>query len=185
MYLFRMPSYREKLTITGSPMSRQASFLYGPLPTLIPFRQKTISHFCWAGDSQIGASGDVAADTYSWNKVLNTALKKVPNASFLLSLGDQVDYKTSTGDQGLREQQYAGFLYLGVLRSLPVATVIGNHDTKGPDYSYHFNNPNAQSGYGATPAGCDYYFSRGSALFIVLNSNNRNQASHRKLLKEP
>ena len=48
-----------------------------------------------AGDSQIGASGDVAADTYSWNKVLNTALKKVPNASFLLSLGDQVDYKTS------------------------------------------------------------------------------------------
>lgn len=137
-----------------------------------------------AGDSQIGASGDVAADTYSWNKVLNTALKKVPNASFLLSLGDQVDYKTSTGDQGLREQQYAGFLYPGVLRSLPVATVIGNHDTKGPDYSYHFNNPNAQSGYGATPAGCDYYFSRGSALFIVLNSNNRNQASHRKLLKE-
>ena len=97
-----------------------------------------------AGDSQIGASGDVAADTYSWNKVLNTALKKVPNASFLLSLGDQVDYKTSTGDQGLREQQYAGFLYPGVLRSLPVATVIGNHDIYGSG-SLHSNRTSANT----------------------------------------
>lgn len=137
-----------------------------------------------AGDAQIGASDNIAADTYSWNQTLKQALKTAPEASFLLSAGDQIDYKTNTGDNGLRESQYAGFLYPPALRSLPVAAAIGNHETKGSDYQYHFNNPNDDEQFGSTPSGCDYYFRRGSALFIVLNSNNRNTASHRKLMKQ-
>lgn len=68
MYLFRMPLYREKLTITGSPMSRQASFLYGPLPTLIPFRQKTISHSCWPETARSGPPE-------MWQPILTAGIK--------------------------------------------------------------------------------------------------------------
>ena len=135
------------------------------------------------GDIQIGASGNAAADTFIWNRTLEQALKTAPGASFLMSVGDQIDEKREI-NMGLRERQYAGLLYPKALRGLPVAAAIGNHDTKGKDYQYHFNNPNSAGGYGSTPAGCDYYFSHGDVLFIVLNSNNRNMTEHRKLMKQ-
>lgn len=136
------------------------------------------------GDSQIGASGNIAADTYNWNNTLQRALETEPDAAFMLAAGDQIDYKTDDDENGLRESQYAGYLYPAALRSLPVAAAIGNHETKGTDYKYHFNNPNSSGNYGKTPSGCDYYFRRGNALFIVLNSNNRKITSHHKLLKQ-
>ncbi|MCR5691532.1 MAG: metallophosphoesterase family protein [Eubacterium sp.] len=136
------------------------------------------------GDAQIGASGDVAQDTYGWNSNLKTALSVCPNPAFLVSLGDQINYKTDSGDDGLREREYSGFLYPSYLREIPVAAVIGNHDSMGYDYSYHFNNPNSSQNLGATEAGCDYYFARGDALFLVLNSNNHNQEEHRQLIKK-
>ena len=136
------------------------------------------------GDSQIGASDNIAADTYNWNNTLRAALEAEPDAAFMLAAGDQIDYKTDDDENGLRESQYAGYLYPAALRSLPVAAAIGNHETKGTDYKYHFNNPNNSGNYGKTPSGCDYYFRRGNALFIVLNSNNRKITSHRKLLKQ-
>lgn len=136
------------------------------------------------GDPQIGAFDNISADAYNWDETLSQAVRTVPEAAFLLSTGDQIDYKTDLDPEGLRERQYAAFLYPETLRSLPVAAAIGNHDTKGTDYKYHFNNPNSSGGYGSTPAGCDYYFSRGSALFIVLNSNSRKLSSHRRLMKK-
>lgn len=135
------------------------------------------------GDAQIGASGNIAADAYNFSRTLAQAAKTAPDAAFLLSAGDQIDYKENSGDDGLRESQYAGFLYSPLLRQLPVAAAIGNHETKGKDYKYHFNNPNTEKNYGATSSGCDYYFCRGNALFIVLNSNNRKVSAHRKLIR--
>lgn len=58
----------KNLTITGSPMSRQASFLYGPLPTLIPFRQKTISHSCWPETARSGPPE-------MWQPILTAGIK--------------------------------------------------------------------------------------------------------------
>lgn len=136
------------------------------------------------GDPQIGASGNISADAYNWDQTLESAVLKAPDASFLLSAGDQVNYKTDDDSLGVRESEYAGFLYPSQLRSLPMAAAIGNHETKGTDYKYHFNNPNSGDNYGATPSGCDYYFSRGNALFIVLNSNSRKITAHRKLMKK-
>ncbi len=147
------------------------------------------------GDPQIGASGtstdntdsddSAARDAYNWNLTMESALKKAPNAAFLLSAGDQVDTSgaSSANNRKARESEYAGYLYPSIFRSLPIASTIGNHDLAGIDYSYHFNNPNV-SGLGATAAGSDYYFSYGDTLFISLNSNNRNQAEHRKLMQE-
>lgn len=148
------------------------------------------------GDPQIGASGsqgqgtaddlNIAVDTFNWNKTLEQAQITAPNASFILSAGDQIDYSGTDSSDGknVRESEYAGFTYPALLRMLPLATTIGNHESKGTDYKYHYNNPNSEDGLGSTNSGSDYYFSYGNVLFISLNSNNRNTVEHRELLKK-
>lgn len=148
------------------------------------------------GDPQIGASGsqgqgtaddiNIAVDTFNWNKTLEQAKITAPNASFILSAGDQIDYAGTDSSDGknVRESEYAGFTYPTLLRMLPLATTIGNHESKGTDYKYHYNNPNSEDGLGSTNSGSDYYFSYGNVLFISLNSNNRNTVEHRELLKK-
>lgn len=148
------------------------------------------------GDPQIGASGsqgqgtaddiNIAVDTFNWNKTLEQAKITAPNASFILSAGDQIDYAGTDSSDGknIRESEYAGFTYPALLRMLPLATTIGNHESKGTDYKYHYNNPNSEDGLGSTNSGSDYYFSYGNVLFISLNSNNRNTVEHRELLKK-
>ena len=148
------------------------------------------------GDPQIGASGsqgqgtaddiNIAVDTFNWNKTLEQAKITAPNASFILSAGDQIDYAGTDSSDGknVRESEYAGFTYPALLRMLPLETTIGNHESKGTDYKYHYNNPNSEDGLGSTNSGSDYYFSYGNVLFISLNSNNRNTVEHRELLKK-
>lgn len=136
------------------------------------------------GDAQIGASNNIATDTYSWNHTLSKTASIVSNPAFLLSAGDQINAKTDDNISGLRESQYAGFLYPNKLRQLPIAAAIGNHETKGTDYKYHFNNPNDSKNYGSTPSGCDYFFSYGNAVFIVLNSNSRALSNHRQCMQQ-
>ena len=123
----------------------------------------------YVGDPQIGASkgqpqggetlaadsgaGNTAArnDSFGWNRTLEAALAQDPDVNFIISAGDQIN---KTGKP--KEEEYAGYLAPEALASLPVATTIGNHDSLNPDYSYHFNNPNATD-YGTTEAGGDYY----------------------------
>lgn len=173
--------YEENATVTWSDEYKYATQDTSSFSTIL------------TGDPQVGASGSssdtsakddsVSRDTYNWNKTMTQALKTCPNAAFLLSAGDQIDTSSATKDDNKksRESEYAGYLYSCVFRSLPIASTIGNHDMAGIDYSQHFNNPNA-TGLGATAAGGDYYFSYGDVLFISLNSNNRNQEEHRKLM---
>ena len=150
----------------------------------------------YVGDPQIGASkgqtqgsdtlkadsgaGNTAArnDSFAWNRTLEIASAQNPDLNFIISAGDQVN---KTGQA--KEEEYAGYLSASVLSGLPVATTIGNHDSLNPDYTYHFNNPNT-TGYGETEAGGDYYYSYGSGLFIVLNTNNYNVAEHEKTIQE-
>ncbi|MDO4270427.1 MAG: metallophosphoesterase [Eubacteriales bacterium] len=150
----------------------------------------------YVGDPQIGASkgqpqgGDKLAadagaantaarnDGFAWERTLKAALAQNPDLDFVISAGDQVN---KTGKA--KEEEYAAYLAAEPLASLPVATTIGNHDSLNADYKYHFNNPNATS-YGATEAGGDYYYSYGSGLFIVLNTNNYNVAEHKKAIEQ-
>ena len=150
----------------------------------------------YVGDPQIGASkgqpqngealvADAGAantaarnDAFGWNRTLEIATQQNPDVNFIISAGDQVN---KTGQA--KEEEYAGYLDPEVLASLPVATTIGNHDSLNPDYTYHFNNPNATD-YGATQAGGDYYYSYGPGLFIVLNTNNYNAAEHEQAIAE-
>ena len=59
----------------------------------------------------------------------------MPDAAFLLSAGDQVNTNND-------EAQYSAYLEQAQLYSLPVATVVGNHDSGSNSYDQHFNVPN-------------------------------------------
>lgn len=166
----------------------------------IPYKNQSTKNFSFmlAGDPQIGSSSSNTAtgttekqgqenavrnDSFNWNNTINTALKANSNLSFILSAGDQIQSKGKNSTFTGNEIEYTGFLCPEALKSLPVATSIGNHDSPSSNYSFHFNNPNASS-LGSTPAGGDYYFSYGNALFIMLNTNNVNAEEHQKLIEQ-
>lgn len=150
----------------------------------------------YVGDPQIGASkgqpqnggklvetagvGNTAAknDGFAWNRTLEAAFAQTPDINFIISAGDQVN---NTGKA--KEEEYAAYLAAEALKTVPVATTIGNHDSLNADYAYHFYNPNPTQN-GMTEAGGDYYYSYGDGLFIVLNTNNYNVAEHAATIKE-
>ena len=142
--------------------------------------------FIAVGDPQIGiGTGGSEQDTARWENTLTLATGRMPNASFIMSMGDQVD-----GNK--EEDQYAGFLYPEILRGMAISTLAGNHDCDVPNLTWHFNNPN-MTNYGETNAGGDYYFSYGDMLVISLNSNavlkstksaNAIAVEHRKCIEE-
>ena len=133
--------------------------------------------FLLAGDPQLGASGNVTNDQNGWAETLKAAVAKVPDAAFLLSAGDQVN----TADN---EAQYSAYLEQAQLYSLPVATVVGNHDSGRNSYDQHFNVPNESETYGVTPAGGDYYFVYNNVLFMVLNTNDLSTAEHKAFMED-
>ena len=131
--------------------------------------------FAYVGDPQIGA-GSTDTDIAGWDNTLNIIDTNsiFSDVSFLLSAGDQVN----TADS---ESEYDGYLDHDALLGLPVATVIGNHDSGSNAYSQHFNVPN-ESTSGTTAAGSDYYFVYNNVLFLVLNSNNTSTAEHKQFM---
>ena len=135
--------------------------------------------FAYVGDPQIGASGNATNDTSGWDKTLNeVATNRIfADISFMLSAGDQVNNASS-------ESEYDGYLDHDALKSLPVATVIGNHDSSSNAYSQHFNVPNEDTKYEtSTTAGSDYWFVYNNALFMVLNTNNLSTAEHKAFME--
>lgn len=132
-------------------------------------------------DSQIGRSSGTQEeiymnDTYGWTKTLDTALKN-NDIDFILSSGDQVEDSFS-------EEQYTYFESPSVLRSVPVAAAIGNHDFYTTNYSHHFNNPNSKTfSLFRWPAGQGYYFCYNDVLFIVVDSNNFMPTANRRVIK--
>lgn len=131
--------------------------------------------FLFVGDPQIGTS-DVTSDAKAWENSLNIALNAFPETDFLISAGDQVNSPEN-------EVEYTAYLSVEGLASLTTATLIGNHDNGSVAYSEHFNNPNTKNdngtSYGATPAGCDYWYRFNNTLFIHLNTNNQSYAEHK------
>lgn len=145
--------------------------------------------FLFVGDPQIGEK-NTTADAAQWENTLTQAAVQAPDAEFIVSAGDQVSV-------GNNETQYAGYLEHAALKSMPVATVIGNHDhgyyVSGgayKDYEYsiyndHFNNPNKYgTEEGKTTANSDYWYTYNNVLFLNLNSNDLSTASHQAFLKE-
>jgi hypothetical protein len=137
--------------------------------------------FFMVGDPQIGSSGNVANDTAGWVDTMNVASQTYPNAEMIFSVGDQVE---TAGN----ETHYTGFLAPEQLRSLPVAVTNGNHDVGSKAYLQHFNIPNLDETAGAASSGSssggDYWFMYKDVLFININSNSRDYASHNAFMEK-
>ena len=194
-----------KVTITGLKENTSYSYQYfvnGEWSESYDYSTKSTDSFSvmYVGDPQIGASkGQIEGesteyfamnDAYNWYHTLDNAVAAHPDLSFILSAGDQINQTSVSKDTEKLEQQveYAGFLNPSVLRSLPIATTIGNHDSKSANYSNHFNYPNKQTSSAntesRTTAGTDYYFTYGNTLFISIDTNNYNVSTHENVIRE-
>ena len=139
--------------------------------------------FLFAGDPQLGSSGDLASDKDGWKNTLNLVNTNplFKDVHFIQNAGDHVE-------AGKNESQYDAYLsnYQGsVVYSTPFANVVGNHDYAGTAYNDHFNLPNVSNlgSSGQGNAQGDYYYIYNNALMLVLNSNNRSTAEHEEFIK--
>jgi hypothetical protein len=137
--------------------------------------------FLFVGDPQIGASGNVPNDQAGWEDTLDVAQAAYPDAEMVFSAGDQVE---SAGN----EAHYTAFLAPDQLRSVPLVPVNGNHDVGSKAYEQHYNVPNLDPTAGAatsgTSSGGDYWFEYKDVLYVVLNSNSADYASHIQFMND-
>ncbi|MBQ7957968.1 MAG: metallophosphoesterase [Clostridia bacterium] len=133
------------------------------------------------GDIQIGGQTDSAEkqseDGYTWNSVLTEAMSKNPDISFLLSPGDN----TSTGNG---DNEWQTLLMPSLVRSLPMALAIGNHDKKGMKYDYFTHMPNEYYGKYFTGLDRDFYFRYGDVLYLVFDATSASAADHMAMAKQ-
>ena len=160
--------------------------------------------FIFVGDPQIGSSNPekgtdsdifynaqsvaVANDAFNWNTTLSQAMEKTNNkASFVLSSGDQIQSTKKKSPKKAAwgsEIEYSGYLSPDVLKNLPVATTVGNHDADNENYLYHFNITNASNLGSNGTVGGDYWFKHDNALFIMLNTQDTNVEEHRQFIEQ-
>lgn len=163
--------------------------------------------FVFVGDPQIGSSNEekakspediakdtfkqaqydsVQSDSFNWANTLNQAMLKAGgNVSFILSAGDQIQTNAKkVADYTVSEIEYAGYLSPDVLKSVPVATTVGNHDADNQNYQYHFNIPNLSEKGSNGIVGGDYWFTYGDVLFMMLNTQDTNPVEHGEFMKE-
>lgn len=131
--------------------------------------------FTAVGDAQLGKPVEhLDKQKNTWHKVLNKIKYHFPDSSFLASMGDQVNTYDDT-------EQYNAFLNQAALYSIPLAPVKGNHEIGGSQFSEHYSLPNQ-----STLGSCDdegdgnYWFTRGNALFMVLNLMDSNKMDEHK-----
>lgn len=160
--------------------------------------------FAFVGDPQIGSSNElkgkdtkefydaqsnaVKSDAFNWSSTLNAALEKTNDQlSFVVSAGDQIQTtkkKSPNKDASKNEIEYTGYLSPEALKSLPVATTVGNHDADNANYTYHFNTANASELGSNGKVGGDYWFKHDNALFIMLNTQDTNVEEHRQFIEQ-
>lgn len=134
------------------------------------------------GDIQIGGQStdnpeEQARIGYAWQSVLDEALTKNPDISFLLSPGDN----TSTGNAA---DEWQTLLMPEYTRSLPLALAIGNHDKKGMTYEYYTHMPNEFFGTYFTGLDRDFWFRYGDVLYLMFDACSGSAADHRAMAKE-
>ncbi len=127
--------------------------------------------FAFVADPQTASSSHGVL----WNDTLNKIESNFGGVSFIVSGGDQTNDPTE-------ESNYDYFL-TDHLSSLAIATTIGPpHDTSTL-YADHFNLPNLSSKYGVSTTSSDYFYKYGNVLFMHLNIENTDSATHIAFMK--
>ncbi len=112
----------------------------------------------------------------NWNNMLIEATKR-EDISLILSGGDQAT-------EGRPCEYYAMFTP-EQLKTIPFAMAIGNHDVKRYTYDALANYPNTKTdNISNSLIHGDYYFTKGNALFLVLDSTNSSAADHYDFVKK-
>ena len=145
--------YPSKVTVTGLTENTSYKYQYycdGKWSEAYDYSTKSTDSFSvmYVGDPQIGASVGQTEnskeyhamnDAYNWKGTLDSALGAHSDISFILSAGDQINQTSVSSDDNKLQQQmeYAGFLFPSQLRSTPIATTIGNHESRSVNYQNH------------------------------------------------
>lgn len=134
----------------------------------------TFSFLC-SGDPQIINDKDTSALANYQSLAENIMGSASPR--FILSLGDQAD---DGSDLGL----YRFFTGMSLLKSVPLAPVVGNHERKYEQFSQSFFMPNmdAQTVDRSGDMSGDYWFFQDNTLFLCLNSNNTDVDAHAEFM---
>ncbi|MBR5426909.1 MAG: metallophosphoesterase [Clostridia bacterium] len=111
-----------------------------------------------------------------FTNVLDQAIEKSGGLDLILSAGDQ-------GSSGLRKE-YTALVAAASVKGVPFATALGNHDRKGADFRYFTNLPNETRSALASYQCGDWWFVKGSVLFLVMDSNNADGAAHSAFIKK-
>ncbi len=126
--------------------------------------------FLAVGDPQVNSN----VDGETWNISLEKAKNWFGNdVEFILSLGDQ----TNSGDV---EAEFDYFTYPEYLRSLPMVTILGNHDDRGANYSEHFTYTDVDQttlSDGGVYGG-NYWVAHDGMLIITLNFQYESETAH-------
>lgn len=137
-----------------------------------------------AGDYSFAVLGDPQLrgllydkDKATWADTLKVLTDNFDPA-FLVSVGDQIDH---VGDYDW-EIEYE-MLANEYMKSLAMATTVGNHDRKATSYAEHFNMPNPTN-YGKDAYGSDYWFTYGNTLFMNINFWGGEMSEHIAFMEE-
>ena len=105
------------------------------------------------------------------NNALEDALAREEDIDLLISAGDQAS-------DGL-EAEYKAFTASPLLKTMSVATTIGNHDRKGVEYKTFANLPNEyEEAKVSSYIGDNYWYVKGDVLFLMVDTNNASGEDH-------
>ena len=126
--------------------------------------------FIVAGDPQINTD----FDSHNWGTTLSNARKWFgDDIEFLLTVGDQVNLCNV-------KSMYEGFANPDELRSMPLMSVLGNHDDNSSLYSAYFTYTDVDqaSVTNAGPYSGNYWVAHDGVLFVTLNMNKEEYDVH-------
>lgn len=205
-------TYRSnKVTVTGLKENTTYYYSYqkdGKWTTPAAYKTGDTENFSFifVGDPQIGSSNtakakkpediakesfkkeqsdSVCSDAFNWSNTLEEAYAQTDGkASFVVSAGDQIQTNArKVKNYAVSEIEYSGYLSPDILKSLPVATTVGNHDADNPNYTYHFNTPNNSTLGSNGIVGGDYSFTYGNVLFLMLNTQDTKVSEHKTFIE--
>jgi len=166
--------------------------------------------FIFMGDPQIGGSNDrvsvlnkektltipeaIRNDAFNWNVTINKSIKFARTPSVLLSAGDQTDtecYDAEEKELIYQENEYSAFLLPELMKQIPTAVSVCNHDAYTENFRHHFNMPNEHKtdtsrikNYKDFLPAHNYYFKYNNALVVVLETNFHSCEDFGETIKE-
>lgn len=118
--------------------------------------------------------------SYVYNETLSAAEKQAKKN------GRKLDLVVSAGDQassGLTKE-YIALSSPKLMKEIPFAPAIGNHDRKSVGYKSYTYLPNENDVTFKSYIGTDYWFRYGDVLFLMFDSCNTSMRAHHKFAKE-